>query len=113
VARGRARGGAPTEILDGTTGAVVATLPGGVNPYHTTFVPGRDVYLAPSNLARAEKTGNPLDVVAYDVQRRAVVAAFRGHQKPGLKVAVSADGKVLATGDEAGDVLLWDLGQLK
>jgi WD40 repeat protein len=105
-------GGTPTQVLDAATGSAVATLPRGLHAYHAAFAPGRDVYLTPSNLARADKTGSPLDVVAYDLQRRAVVAAFRGHQKPGLEVAVSADGKVMASGDEAGDVLLWDLGQL-
>jgi WD40 repeat protein len=107
------RGGTPTEVFDGTTGSVVTTLPRGLGPYNSAFVPGRDVYLAPSNLARAVKTGPRHDIVAYDLQRRAVVAAFRGHEKSYLEVAVSADGRVMATGDEAGDVLLWDLGQLQ
>jgi WD40 repeat protein len=105
-------GRAGTQVLDGETGSVVTTLPRGLYAYNHAFVPGRDIYLAPSNLARAVKTGPCLDIVAYDLNRRAVIAAFRGHEKPDLQIALSGDGRVMATGDEAGNVLLWDLGQL-
>ena len=108
------RGNNPTEILDGMTGKVVATLPTFLDlAYLPAFVPGQDVYLDASNVARQVKTGNPLDVAAYDINQQKTIATFRGHDRPIHSLAVSGGGKVMATGDDAGNVLLWDLGQLK
>lgn len=107
------QGSLPLQIHDGITGAIVATLPVGVNGFHSVFLPDRPIYLTPSNITRADVTGTSVDVVAYDIPRKSLVGVFRGHEKPGIKVAVSADGTVLVTGDETGNVLLWNLAELR
>jgi WD40 repeat protein len=103
----------PLSIHDATTGAVVATLPVGVCAFESLFLPDRPIYLTPSNITRADPSGTSLDVVVYDVSRKAVLAVLRGHGRPGLKLAASANGRVLVTGDEEGNILLWDLGEVK
>jgi len=107
------RGSGPTEIFNGATGQAAATVPAMLYMYDSAFISDPDIYLALSNIARQDTTGDPLEIAAYDVNRQKVVAAFRGHEVAGLKTAVSANGKVMATGDEKGNVLLWDLGGLK
>ena len=103
----------PLAIHDATTGAVVATLPAGVNAFDSLFLPDRPIYLTPSNIARADTSGTSVEVVVYDVSRKAFVAVLRGHDRPGLKLAVSGDGRTLATGDEEGNILLWDTSEIK
>jgi hypothetical protein len=107
------RGSGPPEIFRGADGKFVLELPEGMEYPSHLFVPGRDMYVAPSNITREVKTGNALDFVAYDINQKKVRAAFRGHETGFLKSAVSADGKVMATGDEAGNVLVWNLAELR
>jgi WD40 repeat protein len=52
-------------------------------------------------------------VVAYDLARGNIVAAFRGHPKAITAFAVSDNGKVMATGDAEGNLKIWDLDKLK
>lgn len=112
------------KIFKAADGAAAASLPRGVGPYNAVFCPGRDLYLAPGNLTPSGK--GPPDILAYDINKQSFVAAFRGLEKPlaaavftadgrvsAEGVAVSADGNTLAAGDEAGNVLLWDLAPLK
>jgi WD40 repeat protein len=107
------QGGDPVRIFDGMIGALVATLWRGSGGYESLFVPGRDIFLTPSNVTRPDKSGNPLDVVAYDVRKQVITAAFRGQERGALVVAVSADGRVLAVGNKIREVLIWDLTELK
>jgi len=102
-----------TTIFDGTTGAQVVALPPALGIWHANFVSGRDLFLAPSSIARKDKKSGS-DIVAYDIAKKRVVAAFRPDQDSQFAgAAVSADGKVLAAGTKDGKVILWDLTQLK
>lgn len=104
--------GSAVEIFDGVTGEMVLTLPAGLSASASDFVPERDLFMTPSNIARADKNGDWTEYVAFDLKKQNVVAAFRGHEARVLSFAISSDGKVMASGDEAGNVLIWDLAQL-
>jgi WD40 repeat protein len=94
-------------IVDGKTGAVVATPPSGAIFGH--FVPGRDVYLA--KLIKTDtRTGQVNNGYhALDINKKAVVAFL---PFDGVKTAFSADGKVMVTQNNNGDLQVWDLTQL-
>jgi WD40 repeat protein len=99
---------------DGQSGESLAYLPDEGGNFRRDFVPGRDVFLMASNALREEKRGMPPEVVAYDLGKKAYTGVFRGgHQTHVTALAVSADGRWLATGDKAGTVRLWDLRQLR
>ena len=98
-----------TKIYHATNGKIAATLPRGVGPFDAAFLPNRDIYLLPCNIA--DKSF--LDIAAYDIDKQTFVAAFRSDKKMSATFAVSADGKVLAVGNIAGDVMIWDLTQLQ
>jgi predicted Zn finger-like uncharacterized protein len=101
------------KVFNGTTGAVTATVPPRIGTYQAAFVPKRDIYLTLSNVVRG-KSGSENDVVAYDVPKQLVVAAFRGQENDLLeRIAVSGDGRVLAAGTREGLVIVWALSQLR
>lgn len=84
----------PVKFLHSSTGAVVATLPISIPGWGSAFVPNRDVFVASTNLTRPDVKGDDglTDIVAYDIVREKVTAAFRGHEKVSLRTAVSGDG---------------------
>ena len=99
----------PIEIFN-ETGSVVATLPPrSVWERHGAFVPGRDVYVAPSSL-RPRVSG---EIAAFDINRNAFAAICVGQQAVVTALAVSGDGKVMAAGYADGAVSIWDLSKLK
>lgn len=111
------RGGGKVEIFDGTSGALVNKVVGEsdtyVQPSDGFLSPDGTRYFVRSNISRPDKSMIPVDVVAYDTVAGKFTTAFRGHQKYISMLAASADGKVMATGDEAGKVMIWDLTQTK
>jgi len=81
--------------------------------FGSRFMPTGSVYLCPSNHTRETKTGNSIDVVAFDATTKRFTTAFRGHEQGIIGLAVAANGKVLATSDLGGNVKIWDLSLLK
>jgi WD40 repeat protein len=117
---GKAR---PIEIFSGTSGVLVNTLAEGAEGEGRTilrgrFVSGKDVFVYPKSDYVSEwkkkSTEIPPVVVAFDIKLNKFIAAFQGHKTHDYieVVAISANGNVMATGDDAGNVLLWDLKQL-
>ncbi len=113
IAMALGTGEQPVDIFDSTSGNVVATLPRGIGWANGFFVPNRAVYISSSRIERKTYTGDGLDLAAYDVKQQQIVAVFRGHEVAHSARAVSANGKVMASGDQAGNVLIWDLAQVK
>lgn len=98
------------KIYDAASGKVAATLPRGMGGGSCAFLPKRDILLVPSNFARGK--GKSSEMMAYDIQQKTFIAAFRGQDEWPPNFRVSADGKVLAVQDGDG-ISLWDLAQLK
>lgn len=104
----------PTEIFDCTTGAVVATIPPrAISDMHGTFLPGRDLYVGPGGTKAKDFQADSKDLMVYDIAKKQFVAVFRGGHKVYVnQMALSADGKVMATACSSGEVCIWDLTQL-
>jgi WD40 repeat protein len=101
------------QVFNASDGAVLADLPNGTHDRSSASCPGRDVVLTVGNFARKADNRTLTDVVAFDFKAQAVVAVFRGPEKHIERLAVSADGKVLAAGASEGNVFVWNLTQLK
>jgi hypothetical protein len=103
----------PIKILDASTGSLVATVPS-IASSASAFLPDRDVFLCSVESAKFTGGGQDgIDLIAYDIGQKKTIGIFRGHTKNIRSIAVSANGKVIATGDAEGDVLIWDREQLK
>jgi len=105
------RGPKPLEIFDARTGAVAATISAPVNQDRAGFCANRDVYLTTLSVSRGVASG-PIDIIAFDVNRRETVATFRGHESGITFLSLSDDGSRMVTTDERGEVMLWNLNDL-
>jgi WD40 repeat protein len=65
--------------------------------------------LRPSLTPPCGKDGS---IRVWEVSRGQLLAMLRGHKGRACSVALSADGKTLAAGDEDGQLLRWDLTSL-
>jgi hypothetical protein len=101
-------------VYNAMTGAKVAELPRGLtlSGRNTAILPNRDVLIAPSNMAQKDKKSG-VDFVAYDFGKNSLLAVMRGNDKPSYVAAVSTDGRVLVVGNQDGEVMVWDLTQIK
>jgi hypothetical protein len=107
-------------VFDAATGAQAADGRDLALGDRSAFVPGRDLFLFGGNTVKNGMYPDAVvEVLAYDVKKKRVVAVFGGnvidehHLSSVLVPAASADGRVLAVGNSARDVTLWDLTQLK
>jgi WD40 repeat protein len=101
----------PVEIFDATGNLAVALPARSVQEFSVAFLRGRDVFVAPALTTKGTILQSN-DLAAFGITQKGFIAAFRGHEKGITRVALSADGKVMATGDGNGDVCIWDLTQL-
>ncbi len=103
----------PTEVFD-MTGAVVATIPPrAFSDMYGTFLINRDVYVGPGGFGATGMKSDSKELLAYDINKKQFVAVFRGGHKVYVnQIALSADGKVMATAGTGGEVCIWDLTQL-
>jgi WD40 repeat protein len=105
------------KIRDGKTGVEFTDLPKrlqlSIRDDATAFLPNRNIIMGTSQIGRKSKDDFFIDIVAYDFVKKTVVAGFQGHEVGVLVFAVSADGKVMASGDMDGNVLIWNLDQIR
>jgi WD40 repeat protein len=101
--------GFPAEIFDGTTGALVVTLPEPLWLLGGQFVPGRDVYLTNSSVQSANGLKG---IAAFSIKDQKYTSVYRSHTSEVVKLAVSGDGTVMATAHKDGAIAVWDLGPL-
>lgn len=100
------RRGNKVEILKGRTGAVVNSFPEGV--VSGLFVTNRELFLA-QGVASAGNKPLAAGLHAFHPEQKDALATLPGATS---RAGASANGKVLATEDAAGDILLWDLTQI-
>jgi WD40 repeat protein len=72
------------------------------------FLPGRDLYVAGVYPIAGAKTAE-----AYDLVRKEIVASFSGHTSSVWCIAVSGNGKIMATASLNGEICIFDLTQIK
>ena len=99
------------------SGARVASLPEHVSDMWGEFVPNRPLYVAPALhvdpvISPVKSVFGKFDVTVFDIRQQKFVVAYRGHENNIMGLAVSANGKVMATADTTGAVCVWDLDQV-
>jgi hypothetical protein len=106
-----------TAILDGESGAEVMTIPKQLEFLNSqgrvSFLPNRNIIAGCSRLGNPPRNYAFVDMVAYDFVKKAVVATFKGHDAELERFAVSSDGRIMASGDKSGNVLIWNLEEIK
>jgi WD40 repeat protein len=90
------------DLLDPSTGRVQATLEGPAGAV-------RALAYSQDYLAAAGGTpGQTGEVLFWDLQSRSILTRIHGHRVPIEAIALSPDGKLLATGSADGVIKLWD-----
>jgi WD40 repeat protein len=101
----------------------LATLQTAISDTITSLAYSADGQTLVAGVSRGAATGRPGLVKVWDVATRKVRAVLKGHSGPVWSVAISPDGRTLATGEgdpltftsQPGELKLWDLatGQLR
>ena len=104
-------GGDPV-VYDTATGKPHIVLPKGFSAFPQAFLPGRSVYVSYQYGAAPDKSDKQFELSAFDLEKKTSIACFRGHESFASELAVSSDGKVMASVEKNGTVLLWRLADL-
>jgi WD40 repeat protein/serine/threonine protein kinase len=88
-------------VWDAASGDMLFSLPGNSSG-HLSFRPGS---MGSTQLAVADLNGVPQ---VWDLSTQTITYALSGHLAPCEGIAYSPDGKLLATGDLAGFIKIWD-----